>query len=238
MAGRFYIVGDIHGCVRELEALLDGLALDRGDTLAFIGDYIDRGAESQAVVDLLLSVKERSDLQTIFLRGNHEDMCLAWLGRDGRWGESWRMNGGGATLRSYGVPAGVEGAAALEHFPAAHLEFFEALPLSTVVGDYLLVHAGIRPSLPLREQDPDDLLWIREEFIASPHDLPHTVVFGHTPQRQVLVDLPYKIGIDTGCVYGGRLTAIEPREGVMHQVTYGERQPRRSQMPRARLARA
>jgi diadenosine tetraphosphatase ApaH/serine/threonine PP2A family protein phosphatase len=237
MPDRLYIVGDIHGCARELDALLTGLDIGPGDTLAFIGDYIDRGADSRAVVDLLLETKTRPGLRTIFLRGNHEDMCLAYLGHGGHWGESWRMNGGGATLRSYGVPATLEGAAAAERFPPEHLAFFEGLALTAVVDGLLLVHAGIRPSVPLDAQDPEDLLWIREEFIASPHELPHTVVFGHTPQRHVLVDLPYKIGIDTGCVYGGRLTALEPSAGMVHQVAYGDRQVRRSSFPRAHVAR-
>ena len=238
MSGRFHIVGDIHGCVRELETLLAGLDVSTGDTLAFIGDYIDRGPDSRAVVDLLLGLRAQSGLRTIFLKGNHEDMCLAYVGREGRWGESWRMNGGGATLRSYGISEALQGAAAAEHLPTEHLEFFESLDLTAVVDEFLLVHAGVRPSVPLAAQDPEDLLWIREEFIACAHDLPHTIVFGHTPQRQVLVDLPYKIGIDTGCVYGGRLTALEPREGVVHQVTYGDRKVRRLPLPRPRVARA
>ncbi len=228
---RFYIVGDIHGCVRELETLLRDLPLDRADTLAFIGDYIDRGPDSRAVVDLLLGLRARTDVRTVFLRGNHEDMCLAYVGREGRWGEAWRMNGGGATLRSYGVPPNLSGAPAGDRFPAEHLAFFESLRMTFATDRYLLVHAGIRPAVPLEEQDPEDLLWIREEFIVSPHALPQTIVFGHTPQRQVLVHLPYKIGIDTGCVYGGRLTAIELTEGVLHQVAYGDRAVRRSALP-------
>jgi serine/threonine protein phosphatase 1 len=224
---RFYVVGDIHGCVRELDALLGGLSLTAGDTVAFIGDYIDRGPDSRAVVDLLLRLRARTDIRTIFLRGNHEDMCLAYLGREGRWGEAWRMNGGGATLRSYGVSPELPGPSAASAFPAHHLAFFESLPMTFATDRFLLVHAGIRPAIPLAEQDPEDLLWIREEFIASPHPLPQTIVFGHTPQRQVLIHPPYKIGIDTGCVYGGRLTAIELTEGVLHQVAYGERALRR-----------
>ncbi|HJQ83492.1 MAG TPA: metallophosphoesterase family protein [Candidatus Binatia bacterium] len=230
MAGRFYVVGDIHGCQRELEVLLDGLGLGAGDTLAFIGDYIDRGPDSRAVVDLMLALRARADLTTVFLKGNHEDMCLAYLGRPGLWGEAWKTNGGVSTLRSYGVPTTLAGPAAADRFPPDHLAFFENLRMTHLDGDYLLVHAGIRPSRTLAEQDAEDLLWIREEFIASPHSLPHTVVFGHTPQRRVLVDLPFKIGIDTGCVYGGCLTALEPRERMLHQVTYGERTVRRSEL--------
>jgi serine/threonine protein phosphatase 1 len=236
--GRLFVVGDIHGCARELEALLAALPLARGDTLAFIGDYIDRGPESRAVVDMLLGLRGRDDVTTVFLKGNHEDMCLAHLGRRGQWGEAWRMNGGVTTLRSYGVPSQLAGPEAAAHFPAAHLEFFESLRFSFLADPFLLVHAGIRPARPLDEQDTEDLLWIREEFIMSPHNLPYTVVFGHTPQRQVLVDLPYKIGIDTGCVYGGRLTAVEPNEGLLFQVAYNERQVRQSPLPVRSLRRA
>jgi serine/threonine protein phosphatase 1 len=98
------------------------------------------------------------------------------------------------------------------------------------------VHAGIRPDRPWAEQDEEDLFWIREEFIVPPHRLSQTIVFGHTPQRHVYVQLPYKIGIDTGCVYGGMLTCIELAEGVLHQVRLGERRVRQSALvssPRA-----
>jgi serine/threonine protein phosphatase 1 len=84
------------------------------------------------------------------------------------------------------------------------------------------VHAGIRPSRPLAAQQDEDLLWIRDEFIAAPHPLPYTIVFGHTPQRLVLADLPYKIGIDTGCVYGGALTCLSVPDGRVWQVRLGD----------------
>jgi serine/threonine protein phosphatase 1 len=230
MAGRVYVVGDIHGCAGELEALVGALPLERGDTLAFVGDYLDRGPAAREVIALLLEMRQREGLTTVFLRGNHEDMCLDWLGRGGRWGESWPMNGAAATLRSYRIPLDVDGPLAAEWFPEAHLTFLESLSLSAVVGCFLLVHAGVRPGRTLEQQDPEDLLWIREEFILCAHDLPYTVVFGHTPRREVLVDLPYKIGIDTGCVYGGRLTAIELSEGLIYQVPWGARRARRSAM--------
>jgi len=228
MAGRLYAVGDIHGCAAELEALLAALPLARGDTLAFVGDYLDRGPAVRAVIDLLLDLRTRDGLTTVFLRGNHEDMCLAYLGRAGQWGDSWMMNGAAATLRSYGVPLGTGGPLAAERFPESHLAFLEGLLPWFTADRFLLVHAGIRPGRPLERQSTEDLFWIREEFIQRPHDLPHTVVFGHTPRREILLDLPYKIGIDTGCVYGGRLTAIDLSEGVVYQVARGERQVRRS----------
>ena len=137
------------------------------------------------------------------------------------------MNGAPATLRSYGVPLSLDGPLAAECFPKAHLDFLEALLPWFVAERFLLVHAGIRPGRPLEQQTSEDFFWIREEFIQSSHDLPYTVVFGHTPRRDILLDLPYKIGIDTGCVYGGRLTAIELTEFVAYQVARGERQVRR-----------
>jgi serine/threonine protein phosphatase 1 len=232
MADRVYVVGDIHGCAGELEVLIGALPLGPGDTLAFVGDYVDRGPAVREVIDLLLDLRTHEGLTTTFLRGNHEDMCLAWLGRDGRWGESWPMNGAAATLRSYGIPLDVDGPLAAEWLPEAHLAFLENLPLSAIAGSFLLVHAGVRPGRTFEEQDRDDLLWIREEFILSEHDLPYTVVFGHTPRREVLVHLPYKIGIDTGCVYGGRLTAIELNEGLVYQVPWNSRQARRTTLGR------
>jgi serine/threonine protein phosphatase 1 len=141
------------------------------------------------------------------------------------------MNGGPATLASYGVPLDLDGPLAAEYLPPAHLEFLEGLLPWYITERFLLVHAGIRPGRPLEQQAREDIFWIREEFILRPHDLPHTVVFGHTPRREILVDLPYKIGIDTGCVYGGRLTAIELNEGVLHQVAYGDHRVRQASLP-------
>jgi serine/threonine protein phosphatase 1 len=221
MSGRQFVIGDIHGCARELDVLLEALPLARGDTLAFVGDYIDRGPESAAVIERMIELGTRTDITTVFLKGNHEDMCLDYLGRRGHWGEAWGPNGGGATLRSYGLDARAPGAEAAAAMPAAHLDFMEALRPWHIAGTHLLVHAGIRPGRPLEAQDEEDLFWIRDEFIGARHTLPYTVVFGHTPRRNVLVDLPYKVGIDTGCVYGGRLTALELGERLVFQVPYG-----------------
>lgn len=228
--GRFFVIGDIHGCARELDTLLAALRLDAGDTIAFVGDYIDRGPESRRVVDILLALRQQDDLESIFLRGNHEDMCLSYIGRGGRWGESWHLNGGIATLKSYGIDARLPGDETLARLPREHVEFFESLQLSWLGEGYLVVHAGIRPGRPLAEQEEEDLLWIREEFIQRAHSLPETVIFGHTPQRRVFVDLPYKIGIDTGCVYGGTLTCLELESSTLYQVTYGEKSVRESRL--------
>jgi serine/threonine protein phosphatase 1 len=232
--GRLFAIGDIHGCPGELGALLDGLPLKAGDTVCFVGDYIDRGRDSKGVVDLLLQVRTRADVRWVFLKGNHEDMCLAFLGRPGNWGESWMGNGGAAAVRSYGVDARSEPAVIEGAMPEEHLDFFSGLERSFRWGGYLLVHAGIRPGVPWDEQTDEDLFWIREEFVLHPHGLPETVIFGHTPARTPHVDLPYKVGIDTGLVYGGALTALELPDLVLHQVSARGREVRRSALPTGR----
>ena len=223
MARRVFVVGDIHGCGRELEALLDGLRLGTGDTTVFLGDYVDRGPDVGGVVERLLALAQDPGVSSVFLRGNHEDMLLGYLGRGGHYGEAFLANGGDVTLASYGVSGGTSPERFVAALPEAHLEFFSQTRYFHAEERYLLVHAGIRPGRPLARQVPHDLLWIRDEFIAAPHDLGVTVVFGHTPCREVLVDLPYKIGIDTGCVYGGRLTALELPDLVLHAVRRGEK---------------
>ena len=231
MAGRFFTVGDIHGCAQELERLLAALPLAPGDTIAFVGDYVDRGPASRAVVDVLLALERGPGITTVFLKGNHEDMCLSYLGRGGSWGEAWCLNGGAATLRSYGIDARLPGAEAATCMPPEHLAFLERLVPAYFADGHVIVHAGVRPGVAWSDQDEEDLLWIREEFILQPHVLPQTVVFGHTPQRNVLVDLPYKIGIDTGCVYGGMLTALELHERRLWQVRLGEPRVHESPLP-------
>jgi len=219
--GRAYIVGDIHGCVQELEVLVAGLPLQTDDRLVFLGDYIDRGPGSREVVDLLLRLRAEQTCQLTFLKGNHEDMFLDFLGKNGHFGEGFLDNGGQATLRSYRIPYGVTGQEAAESLPPEHLQFFQELETFTVVEQVLCVHAGVNPLLPLGEQHVEEMLWIRQEFLTNPHLLPYTVVFGHTPHRAVRFDLPYKVGIDTGLVYGGKLSCLEVTEKQLYQVAKG-----------------
>ena len=232
--GRLFAIGDIHGCPDELGALLGALRLETGDTVCFVGDYIDRGRDSKGVIDLLLDARRSDDVHWVFLKGNHEDMCLSFLGRRGNWGESWMGNGGVAAVRSYGVDARSAPALIEAAMPESHLTFLEGLERSFRWGGYLFVHAGIRPGVPWEQQSDEDLFWIREEFLLHPHDLPETVVFGHTPARHPYVQLPYKIGIDTGLVYGGALTALELPDRVLHQVSAGDRRVRVSALPASR----
>ena len=203
-----FAIGDLHGCPEELDVLLDHLQPGAADTLIFLGDYVDRGPGARALIERLLRLREEGP-ETVFLRGNHEDMLLDYLGFAGQYADAYLANGGATTLASYGVPRGVRGEAAAALLPATHLQFLLDLRLMHEHDRFLFVHAGIRPGVPLADQDTEDLLWIREEFFARPHDLPYTVVYGHTPQREAHLALPYHIGLDTGLVYGNKLSCLD-----------------------------
>ena len=220
---RSYVIGDIHGCLEELGYLIEGLPLEAGDRLIFLGDYIDRGPDSKGVISFLLEL-EKTSYEPIFLKGNHEDMLLSYLGLNGQHGDMFLYNGGKATLASYGfsspIPAGDE---ALCLIPSTHLEFYEKLASYYIMEPFLCVHAGIHPLKTLKDQTESELLWIRNQFIYSSHALPYTVLFGHTPQNDVIYDLPFKIGLDTGLVYGNKLTCLEANEKVLYQVQRGKK---------------
>ncbi len=188
-----YVIGDIHGCLVPLRRLLEKIHPRLQDQLIFIGDYIERGPQSKEVVEYLLGLPQHR----IFLMGNHEKMLLDFLAGEDQ--EVFLANGGQATLRSYGGDP--------DDIPDSHLAFFQTLRRMYETPDYLFVHAGIRPMVGLAQQTLRDVLWIRQEFFQFMGRFPKPVVFGHTPLRQVLL-AEDRIGIDTGCVYGGKLTAL------------------------------
>ena len=223
-SGRLFIVGDIHACPGELEALLKSLSLQTEDRLVCLGDYIDRGPDAKAVVDLLLGMRADNVCSFTFLKGNHEDMFLDFLGYDGLYGQAFLMNGGRQTIASYNCDSLTPGNEIALAMPEAHREFFLDLKLLFPVDDILCVHAGVNPSGSLDAQVTEDLLWIREAFFSYPHDLTCTIVYGHTPRVEVDFDLPYKVGIDTGLVYGGKLSCLEITEKKLFQVERGGQQ--------------
>lgn len=198
-----YVIGDVHGCLTSLERLLAKIAPRSEDEVVFVGDYIDRGPQSREVVDRLLGLPYRC----IFLLGNHERMLLDFLAGDDE--DLYMENGGRATLESYGGD--------VHDIPAAHLAFFQRLRPMYETPEYLFVHAGIRPLVPLAEQSLQDLIWIRQEFFKFIGKYPKPVVFGHTPLRQVLMT-DDRIGIDTGCVFGGKLTCLKLPQREIIQV--------------------
>jgi serine/threonine protein phosphatase 1 len=214
MTGRILAIGDIHGCNSLLKRLLDRIKIDPlADTLIFIGDYLDRGPEVREVIDTLLNLKETYP-NLICLRGNHESMFLNYYLR-GCDEELYLYNGGQTTLDSYGISLGE--ARKGKGFPEDHLRFLTSLPLCHEIDEYCFVHAGLRPDIALADQSSEDLLWIRHEFIDAGWDFGRTVVFGHTPLPRPLLKKK-KIGIDTGAVYGGRLTCIELPSRKIYQV--------------------
>ncbi|MDA8123829.1 MAG: metallophosphoesterase family protein [Deltaproteobacteria bacterium] len=217
MSGRLLAIGDIHGCRDSLLKLLDRFRIDRRDTLVCIGDYLDRGPDPRGVVETLLAL-QKTHPNLICLLGNHEAMFLDYYG-SGKDEERFFVNGGLATLHSYGLtPADARAGVG---FPEEHLVFLSSLPLFHETPDYLFVHGGVRPGIPLADQTPRDLLWIRHEFIDADRPFGKTVVFGHTPQREPLLAAD-KIGIDTGAVYGGCLTGIDLPSRQLFQVSEGD----------------
>jgi serine/threonine protein phosphatase 1 len=219
---RIYAIGDIHGRLDLMDQLLRMIVLDDQEReaverriLIFLGDYVDRGAESRGVIDRLLTGLPEG-FERICLKGNHEHIMLRALTEPLTVG-MWIANGGGQTMMSYGVirddEAGVQirpqqmSGALAEALPPEHLEFLQTLPISTIFGDYLFVHGGVRPGVALDAQDDEDCLFIREPFLSHRGAFGKVVVHGHTPVREPEVR-SNRIGIDTGGFYTGRLTAL------------------------------
>jgi serine/threonine protein phosphatase 1 len=222
-----YAVGDIHGELEKLDALLASLPLRPSDRLIFLGDYVDRGPDPAGVVSRLIEVSRRFDC--IFLMGNHESMFLDFLGFDGAayfGGDAFLMNGGDRTLASYRFfDAPKDGEKPFE-LPGDHVRFYEQLSLWHQEGDYLFVHAGLGVkglqegdlSYALRRSRPEDLLWSRSTC-DLPHKLACTIIYGHTPRSDFAVrwNEPFSIGIDTGAAYGGPLTAVRLPDETIFQ---------------------
>lgn len=216
---RIYAVGDIHGRADLLDRLLEMIGRDcsvRSEskvTLIFLGDYINRGAESAKVITRLAALMD-SPVHARFLMGNHEEILLRLLdGDDDLWSFFLRM-GGDATLASYGLGiATVEGdprgvvPALKDAIPSRHVAFLESLEDMIVIGDYAFVHAGVQPALSLDRQSPSALRWIRGEFLDHEQPLEKIIVHGHTISEDV-VETPARIGIDTGAYMSNRLTAV------------------------------
>ena len=217
---RVYAVGDLHGCADLLVRMHYHIRADAAGSTAkrkvvvYVGDYVDRGPDSRQVIEALVSTPLEG-FEQVTLCGNHDAWMLQFLD-DESIGMPWLFNGGGATLLSYGI--GLAGgtprsrlAQAQEelraNLPAGHRGFLQKLQTMHREGDYLFVHAGIRPGIPLAEQTEEDLLWIREGFLDSDADHGMVVVHGHTiaPEPEVL---PNRIGIDTGAFATGRLTCL------------------------------
>jgi serine/threonine protein phosphatase 1 len=216
---RIYAVGDVHGRADLVQRLLGQIEADAAQhpdkdrRLVLLGDYVDRGPQSREVLELL-STFEGSGLSACFLMGNHEQAMLGFLADPVAMAQ-WFEYGGLETLASYGIAAParevddlLETAAALRAaLPAHQLAFLEGLELSRRFGDYLFVHAGIRPEVPLEAQEPRDLMWIRETFLS--YDKPHPLMVVHGHHVTDGVDArANRIGVDTGAYATGCLSCL------------------------------
>ncbi len=205
---RAFIIGDIHGCLGMLNRLMDMIDWrpDR-DRLIFLGDYIDRGTDSKGVVDFVLVLLNKSPFVQC-LQGNHESGFLDFL--SGGNIKTFLINGGETTLKSYQRDGEIL-------IPPDHISFYQSLRPWIELEDYYIVHAGFRPGVEIDDQSLEDLIWIREPFIYSDYDFGKRVIFGHTPFYEPLVT-HNKIGLDTGAVYGNRLTCLELPQMKFHSV--------------------
>jgi serine/threonine protein phosphatase 1 len=216
-----YAIGDVHGRSDLLRLLLTKIEADAaGETgtveLIFLGDYVDRGRDSRGVVDAILELAGNPRLRVYALKGNHEEAVLTFL-TDPATGPAWSQHGGRETLQSYGVtpPASVgqaDWAAIRDEFvkalPPAHRSFFQSLEAVIERGDYVFVHAGLRPGTPIAQQAEQDLLWIRQDFLMHEGRHEKVVVHGHTPEPEPFLG-EHRIGVDTGAYATNVLTAVK-----------------------------
>jgi serine/threonine protein phosphatase 1 len=220
---RIYAIGDIHGRIDLLQRIEDRITLDAQavpadthSTVVYLGDYIDRGPDSSAVIQHLMRRPPVAG-KDIFLRGNHEQSLLDFLDDPQGIASQWFDYGGIATLMSYGIRE-VSSKVQAERFdelrdelvaviPPDQLVFLRALKLSWEAGDYFFVHAGINPRQPMDQQGPESMLWIREEFTSALGPFSHRIVHGHTIVPAVEL-LPHRIAVDTGAYATGRLSCV------------------------------
>ena len=222
---RVYAIGDVHGRFDLLRTLLDAIAADdraRGPAethVVMLGDLIDRGPQSAEIIDFFL--KRMPDFARFhFILGNHEEMLLKLIDAPSAEDAAHFLRyGGRETFESYGVPQlmldlperyPVEALA--DHVPEAHRAFLRGFGDAVRFGDYLFVHAGIRPGIAIEEQAPADLRWIRQAFLESEADHGMVVVHGHTISEAPEIR-SNRIGIDTGAYASGVLTALGLERG-------------------------
>ena len=215
---RVYAIGDVHGCLDELNRVLEAIDQDVGShrgksQLVFLGDLVDRGPQSAEVIERILGGGLPTDSSAVIM-GNHEQAMLeCYHGGVATYG-SWLQFGGIQTLESYGLnrqqmfaPSFDLAAAMRKSIPPMHIQFLESLRDYVRVGDYAFVHAGIRPGIPLEEQSARDLRWIRREFLDDKGDHGVLVVHGHSIVPKIEFHTN-RIALDTGCYLTGQLSAL------------------------------
>ena len=203
---RTIVIGDVHGCYNELKELITILETEgeynkETDKLVFLGDYIDRGSDSRKVIEFIRNLQKSND-KIIALMGNHEDMLIDYLNNRS---DNWTWNGHTDTLDSY---------KGFDKQFKDDVKWIKSLPLYHEDKYFIYVHAGIDPYKSMKKQNRDTLLWVREPFIYNGKKYDKQVIFGHTPTAHLSEEwkpvrtFANNIAIDTGCVYGGALTAL------------------------------
>ena len=210
---RIYAIGDIHGCDVQLGNLHELIAEDlarrpvEAPLLLHIGDYVDRGADTAGVLQRLLTETPIPGLPVVNLVGNHDETMLHALSGDRAAATDWLFAGGAPALQSYGIDPDSPRESWPEQVPSEHLDFLRGLTLTHRDGGYFFVHGGVRPGVPLERQAREDLLRMRQPFLYSEMSFGAVVVHGHTPVRDPVVR-HNRIAIDTGAVFGGKMTCL------------------------------
>ena len=207
---RTIAIGDIHGCAAALVAILRAIDPQPDDLIITLGDYVDRGPDSAAVLDQMIALSDRC--RHMPLIGNHEEMLIASRD-DATERKFWLRYGGQQTLTSYGADAG------FEQIPAAHWRFIDSCRVCYETERFFFAHANYEPQKPLDQQEREVLLWQSlRDVVPEPHPSGKTVIVGHTPQADGrILDVGYLKCLDTGCCYGGLLTALDVDSGMLWQ---------------------
>ena len=220
-----FAIGDVHGCLKELTSLTKKILsnkkfIQKDDLLIFLGDYIDRGPNSKQVIDRILELK-KDKINIVFLLGNHEEFMIDFLFNNNNNIKDWINFGADQTFRSYGIEIvefikeGFDDVtidnlrkSLIEKMGDPHINFFKNLKLNYTTNKYLFVHGGIDPEKKFENQSKKDFLWHRSENFFS-HDFKYerVIVHGHTPEENI-VDHPFRINVDTGCYFSGKLSCV------------------------------
>lgn len=220
--GRTLVISDIHGELEKFDQLLEKVEYDaKADQLILLGDYVDRGPDPRGVLNRVMALKEQG---AIVLRGNHDDMMVAAADGEPEAWQRWEMNGAIYTLKSYD-PSIEKMVIPNDDMFKRHVSFIKEMNYYYQTDDYIFVHAGVDPDIPVEETDPFTLVWIRESFHHGYHG-ERTVVFGHTPTAFFNGDGNFDvyygknniIGIDGGAVFGGQLNCLELETNYVYVV--------------------
>ena len=220
-----YAIGDIHGCLSELTSLHKKILTNdkfkvKEDLIIYLGDYIDRGLKSKQVIDQIIKLKNKQ-IKTIHLMGNHEELMIDFLFNKKNNIKNWLNFGADQTFKSYDIEIvefikdGFEDNiidrlrdVLLKKMGSDHIDFLNNLELTYLTEKYLFVHAGIDPNKNITEQTKKDYLWSRSsDFFHKDFKTEKTIIHGHTPEQNI-VNHPYRINIDTGCYFSGKLSCV------------------------------